>query len=36
MLGYIKSAVTRNASEKSINNILDYVSAADDMNFMER
>ncbi|PWN94983.1 putative COP9 signalosome complex subunit 2 [Tilletiopsis washingtonensis] len=28
LLGYTKSAVTRNYSEKSINNILDYVSAA--------
>ena len=28
MLGYIKSAVTRNYSEKSINSILDYISNA--------
>ncbi|CEH15846.1 COP9 signalosome, subunit CSN2 [Ceraceosorus bombacis] len=28
LLGYTRSAVTRNYSEKSINNILDYVSAA--------
>lgn len=33
---YIKSAVTRNYSEKSINNILDYVSSADNMAFMEQ
>ncbi|KAJ3341556.1 COP9 signalosome complex subunit 2, partial [Kappamyces sp. JEL0680] len=36
MLGYTKSAVTRNTSEKSINSILDYVSAAQDMGFMEK
>jgi COP9 signalosome complex subunit 2 len=28
--------VTRNTSEKSINSILDYVSAAQDMLFMEK
>ena len=28
LLGYTKSAVTRNYSEKSINGILDYVGAA--------
>ena len=31
LLGYTRSAVTRNASEKSINGILDYVSAAQDL-----
>ncbi len=36
LLGYTKSAVTRNTSEKSINSILDYVSAAQDMSFMEK
>lgn len=36
LLTYTKSAVTRNYSEKSINNILDYVSTADDMTFVER
>ncbi|GAB5587096.1 COP9/signalosome complex subunit Csn2 [Umbelopsis nana] len=36
LLTYTKSAVTRNYSEKSINNILDYVSSSDDMAFMER
>lgn len=36
LLTYIKSAVTRNYSEKSINNILDYVSSADNMAFMEQ
>ncbi|ORX58297.1 PCI-domain-containing protein [Hesseltinella vesiculosa] len=35
LLTYIKSAVTRNYSEKSINNILDYTSTADNMAFME-
>ncbi|SAM01721.1 hypothetical protein [Absidia glauca] len=35
LLTYIKSAVTRNYSEKSINNILDYASTADNMTFME-
>lgn len=35
LLTYIKSAVTRNYSEKSINNILDYASTADSMTFME-
>lgn len=33
---YTKSAVTRNYSEKSINNILDYVSTTDDMAFVEQ
>jgi COP9 signalosome complex subunit 2 len=36
LLSYTKAAVTRNASEKSINSILDYVSAAQDMVFMEK
>lgn len=31
LLSYTRSAVTRNASEKSINGILDYVSAAQDL-----
>ncbi|CAO3586556.1 unnamed protein product [Absidia cylindrospora] len=35
LLTYIKSAVTRNYSEKTINNILDYASSADNMSFME-
>ncbi|KAI7899148.1 uncharacterized protein BX663DRAFT_518715 [Cokeromyces recurvatus] len=35
LLTYVKSAVTRNYSEKSINNILDYVSSTDNMSFME-
>jgi COP9 signalosome complex subunit 2 len=29
MLGYVKSAVTRNCSEKVINSILDFVSTSD-------
>ncbi|OZJ05588.1 COP9 signalosome complex subunit 2 [Bifiguratus adelaidae] len=36
LLTYIKSAVTRNYSEKSINNILDYISLSEDMQFMEQ
>ncbi|KAJ3276790.1 hypothetical protein HDV01_002844 [Terramyces sp. JEL0728] len=36
LLTYTKSAVTRNTSEKSINGILDYVSAAQDTTFMEK
>ncbi|KAI9312671.1 PCI domain-containing protein [Dichotomocladium elegans] len=36
LLTYTKSAVTRNYSEKSINNILDYVSTAEDMAFVEQ
>ncbi|KAI8369719.1 PCI domain-containing protein [Blakeslea trispora] len=36
LLTYIKSAVTKNYSEKSINNILDFVSSADNMAFMEQ
>ena len=35
LLGYIKSAVTRNYSEKSINNLLDYVSSSQQTDFME-
>jgi len=35
LLTYTKSAVTRNYSEKSINNILDHVSSSTDMHFME-
>ncbi|KAG0142398.1 hypothetical protein CROQUDRAFT_67246 [Cronartium quercuum f. sp. fusiforme G11] len=31
LLGYCRTAVTRNAAEKSINGILDYVSAAQDL-----
>ncbi|KAJ3334203.1 COP9 signalosome complex subunit 2 [Blyttiomyces sp. JEL0837] len=36
LLGYIKNAVSRNYSEKSINNLLDYVSTAKDMTFLEQ
>ncbi|CAO3689041.1 unnamed protein product [Rhizopus stolonifer] len=36
LLTYIKSAVSRNYSEKSINNILDYVSSTDNTSFMEK
>ncbi|CAG8558179.1 912_t:CDS:2 [Paraglomus brasilianum] len=35
LLTYTKSAVTRNYSEKSINNILDFISSSQDMIFME-
>uniref|UniRef100_A0A1D1YX05 COP9 signalosome complex subunit 2 n=1 Tax=Anthurium amnicola TaxID=1678845 RepID=A0A1D1YX05_9ARAE len=35
LLSYTKSAVTRNYSEKSINNILDFISSSQDMAFME-
>ncbi|KAL1924125.1 uncharacterized protein VTP21DRAFT_7160 [Calcarisporiella thermophila] len=35
LLTYIKSAVTRNYSEKSINNILDYIASSQDMSFLE-
>lgn len=35
LLTYTKSAVTRNYSEKSLNNILDYVSTSRDTAFME-
>jgi COP9 signalosome complex subunit 2 len=36
LLQFTKTAVTRNASEKSINSILDYVSQSQDMVFMEK
>ncbi|KAI9272711.1 PCI domain-containing protein [Phascolomyces articulosus] len=36
LLTYTKTAVTRNYSEKSINNILDYVSTSDDMRFVQQ
>ncbi|KAF8543599.1 PCI domain-containing protein [Trichophaea hybrida] len=39
LLTYIKSAVTRNYSEKSINNMLDYISSSndsEDMPYMEK
>ncbi|KAG0347941.1 hypothetical protein BG004_006504 [Podila humilis] len=36
LLPYTKSAVTRNYSEKSINNILDFISSSSDMVFMEK
>ncbi|KAJ3024078.1 hypothetical protein HKX48_007258 [Thoreauomyces humboldtii] len=35
LITYIKSAVTRNYSEKSINNILDNISTSQDMAFLE-
>lgn len=35
LLTYTKSALTKNYSEKSIHNILDYVSLDNDMEFME-
>lgn len=35
LLGYIKNAVTRNYSEKSINSILDYISSAKKMSLLE-
>lgn len=35
MLTYIKSAVTRNASEKKINSLLDFVSQSTDMNLLQ-
>jgi len=35
LLKYTKNAVTRNVSEKSINNILDSISSDNDMAFME-
>ena len=35
LLTYIKSAVTRNYSEKSINAILDVISASSDTEFLE-
>ncbi|EDQ90741.1 uncharacterized protein MONBRDRAFT_16111 [Monosiga brevicollis MX1] len=36
LLTYIKSAVTRNYSEKSLNSILDYISAADKPELLQR
>ncbi|KAI5814821.1 PCI domain-containing protein [Pyronema omphalodes] len=39
LLTYIKSAVTRNYSEKSVNNMLDYISSSndtEDMPYMEK
>lgn len=35
MLTYTKSAVTRNASEKKINSLLDFVSASTDMKLLQ-
>ncbi|KAJ3179013.1 COP9 signalosome complex subunit 2 [Gaertneriomyces sp. JEL0708] len=35
LLTYVRTSVTRNYSEKSINNILDYVSTSSDMEFLE-
>ena len=35
LLTYIKSAVTRNYSEKSINSILDYISNAKQMDLLQ-
>ncbi|KAJ3299090.1 COP9 signalosome complex subunit 2 [Rhizoclosmatium sp. JEL0117] len=35
LLTYIKNAVSKNYSEKSINNILDFMSTATDMTFLE-
>lgn len=34
LLTYIKSAVTRNHSEKSINSILDYISTSKNVSFL--
>lgn len=36
MLTYTRTAVTRNHSEKSINNILDLASSSSDVEFMEQ
>lgn len=36
LLTYIKSAVTRNVSEKSINSILEYVSTAQDADLLQK
>ena len=36
LLTYIKSAVTRNYSEKSINAILDYISTSNQMDLLEK
>jgi hypothetical protein len=35
MLSYTKSAVTRNAGEKKINSLLDFVSASTDMKLLQ-
>ena len=35
LLTYIKNAVTRNYSEKSINSILDYISSAKEMELLQ-
>ena len=35
LLGYIKSSVTRNYSERSINSILDYISASKNMKLLK-
>ncbi len=35
MLSYTKSAVTRNASEKKINSLLDFVSSSTDMKLLQ-
>ena len=35
MLAYTKTAVTRNASEKKINSLLDFVSASTDMKLLQ-
>jgi COP9 signalosome complex subunit 2 len=35
LLTYIKSAVTRNHSEKSINSILDYISTSKQMELLQ-
>lgn len=36
LLTYIKSAVTRNYSEKSINSILDYISTSNQMDLLQQ
>lgn len=35
MLGYIDSAVTRNASEKKINSLLDFMQSATDLDLLQ-
>ena len=35
MLSYIKTAVTRNASEKKINSTLDFISASTDVKLLQ-
>ncbi len=35
MLGYIKTAVTRNQSEKKINSLLDHVSTSSDVGLLQ-